>query len=299
MEIQQLRAFVKIVDCGSFTGAARSLHVTQAALSHAIKAMERRIGAPVLNRRSGPVTLTPAGRALLPHARAVVLTLEVATRDLAELHQQETLRIASLASAAAQYLPGLIQDFRLENPTASVDIYEGDDAECLALLRDHRVDIALIVDRTPHTRFFPLYQDDFVLVTKRQSLPAFHVSPVHISELEGSSLIESTGSCRDLVSQALGDAHVSINSAAQVSHIAAALLLITAGLGSAILPRALTRDLPEEFLRLNLLPPIVRTVGFAVRDDEPPGNPVSSVLRGQKSAILLAHTIPLPKGEVT
>lgn len=298
MEIQQLRAFVKIVDCGSFTGAARSLHVTQAALSHAIKAMERRIGAPVLNRRSGPVTLTPAGRALLPHARAVVLTLEVATRDLTELHQQETLRIASLASAAARYLPGLIQDFRRENPTAGVDIYEGDDAESLALLRDHRVDIALIVDPTPHTRFFPLYQDDFVLVTRRQSLSALRGSPVHISELEGSSLIESTGSCRDLVSQALGDARVSVNPAAQVSHLASALVLISAGLGSAILPRALTCDLPEEFLTRNLLPQIVRTVGFAVRDNEPPGNPVRSVLGREQSANLLSHTIARPEGEV-
>src|ERR1700742_1489722 len=70
--LRQLEYLVTIVDQGSFTRAAERLNVTQPGLSHQFQALEREVGDPLLERLPRNVRLTPAGRAMLPHARAAL-----------------------------------------------------------------------------------------------------------------------------------------------------------------------------------------------------------------------------------
>jgi DNA-binding transcriptional LysR family regulator len=70
--LRQLEYLVTVVDEGSFTRAAELLHVTQPALSHQIRALERDAGGALLERLPRSVRLTPMGRAMLPHARAAL-----------------------------------------------------------------------------------------------------------------------------------------------------------------------------------------------------------------------------------
>ncbi|MGW2995209.1 LysR family transcriptional regulator [Streptomyces sp. NPDC001193] len=74
--LRQLEYLVTIVDTGSFTRAAELLHVTQPALSHQVRALERDAGGPLLERLPRAVRLTPMGRAMLPHARAALADAE-------------------------------------------------------------------------------------------------------------------------------------------------------------------------------------------------------------------------------
>src|SRR3982075_957076 len=79
--INQLRAFVAVCDQGSFSGAARKLNRAQSAISHAIKALESAFDVQLFERNTRKATLTPAGRSLLPDARAVISrTEEMKTR---------------------------------------------------------------------------------------------------------------------------------------------------------------------------------------------------------------------------
>ena len=68
--LRQLEYLVTVTELGSFTAAAGVLHVSQPALSHQIAVLERAVGGRLLDRLPRSVRLTPAGRALLPHARA-------------------------------------------------------------------------------------------------------------------------------------------------------------------------------------------------------------------------------------
>lgn len=72
VSLRQLEYLVTVVDQGSFTRAAEILHVTQPALSHQVRALERSVGSPLLERLPRAVHLTAAGRAMLPHARAAL-----------------------------------------------------------------------------------------------------------------------------------------------------------------------------------------------------------------------------------
>jgi DNA-binding transcriptional LysR family regulator len=68
--LRQLESFVARVDEGSFTRAADRLFVSQPGLSQQIAALEKELGGSLFSRLPRAVSLTPTGRALLPHARA-------------------------------------------------------------------------------------------------------------------------------------------------------------------------------------------------------------------------------------
>src|SRR5229473_6314416 len=80
MELRHLRYFVAVAEAGSLTVAAqRKLHTSQPSLSRQIRDLEDEVGARLLTRRARGIELTPAGRAFLEHARAVLSQVAAAT----------------------------------------------------------------------------------------------------------------------------------------------------------------------------------------------------------------------------
>jgi DNA-binding transcriptional LysR family regulator len=105
----ELEAFVQVVDSGGFTSAARRLHLSQPGLSSRIIKLERKLGAVLIDRSSRRLTLTPAGRTLLPRVRTLLGQMDEAVAALdsrARLHP------------IAQVSP-LEPERRLGRPTAS------------------------------------------------------------------------------------------------------------------------------------------------------------------------------------
>jgi DNA-binding transcriptional LysR family regulator len=72
MELRQLEYFVAVAESANFTRAAERVHITQSGVSAQIRQLEREVGAPLLDRSGRTVTLTAAGAAALPHARAAL-----------------------------------------------------------------------------------------------------------------------------------------------------------------------------------------------------------------------------------
>src|SRR4051794_38108712 len=126
MTLRQLEYLIAVADEGSFTRAAERLFVSQPALSHQIKALERSVGGPLLERLPNAVHLTPMGRAFLPHAIAAVHEAEDARRAAREVGELEAgeLRIATLHSIALGVVPAAIRAWRLTNPQVSFELYE-------------------------------------------------------------------------------------------------------------------------------------------------------------------------------
>ncbi|MFI0405724.1 LysR substrate-binding domain-containing protein [Actinomadura sp. 3N508] len=138
LSLRQLQYLVTVVDEGSFTRAAEALHVTQPALSHQIRALERTAGAPLLERLPRAVGLTPAGRAMLPHARAALADAakaESAVRRAAGLAAGE-LRLATVYSISIGVLPPALRAWRRLHPGIDVRLFEhrhaGELAEAMA-----------------------------------------------------------------------------------------------------------------------------------------------------------------------
>ena len=126
MTLRQLEYLIAVVEEGSFTRAAERLFVSQPALSHQVKALERSVGGALLERRPHAVHLTPLGRAFLPHAAAAVNAAEDARRAARAVGQLEAgeLRIATLHSIALGVVPAAIRAWRLAHPDVSFELHE-------------------------------------------------------------------------------------------------------------------------------------------------------------------------------
>src|SRR3954453_21387294 len=122
VSLRQLEYLLAVVEEGSFTLAARRLDVSQPALSHQVRARERSVGQPLLERAATGVHLTPMGRAFVPHAASALRRAERGRRSLRP--EAAELRIATLYSIAIGILPPAIRAWRSRHPGGRVEVLE-------------------------------------------------------------------------------------------------------------------------------------------------------------------------------
>ena len=144
---RQLAALVAVVGTGTFGAAADELGYTQSAVSQQIAALERVAGASLLVRPGGPrrVSLTPAGEALVVHARAVLARLQAARADLDAISAGDrgTLRVGTMQSVGTKVLPWLLKRFRAARPGVTLSPHETfDHAELVDAVESGRFDLS-------------------------------------------------------------------------------------------------------------------------------------------------------------
>jgi len=120
LDVRQLRAFVALAELGRVTSAARALRLAQSTVSESLSSLERALGAEVMVRRRGRqrAQLTPAGHALLPHARTILAVVEDAR--LAVAGTTTTIRgrvdIVAAESVSSYVLPRALAELRARWP---------------------------------------------------------------------------------------------------------------------------------------------------------------------------------------
>lgn len=173
LDTRQLRAFVALADCGSFTDAARRVHLSQSAVSHAIKALEQQVRCRLFDRVGKQAHLTMAGESLLEHAQVILREMETAQNELQALGQwgRGRLRLAATTTACQYLLPQVLREFKESFPKCSITIQPADSPLCLELIEQNRVDLALSLEPLqPATlEVRSLFDDDL----------QFIISPLH------------------------------------------------------------------------------------------------------------------------
>src|SRR4051794_2322393 len=126
MNVRQLACFVAVVEEGSFTRAARRIGITQPSLSEHIRVLEQEIDGAVLERLPRGVALTPAGRSLLPEARAAVRAIERGRRSARAALALESgeIEIATVLSMAGGLLPPFIRIWHERYPAVAIRLRE-------------------------------------------------------------------------------------------------------------------------------------------------------------------------------
>ncbi len=98
MDLANLNAFLAIAETGSFSGAGERLHLTQPAISKRIAVLEQQIGVRLFDRLGREVSLTEAGRALLPRAYQITNVLDDTRRALTNLNGEVSGRLKLITS---------------------------------------------------------------------------------------------------------------------------------------------------------------------------------------------------------
>jgi DNA-binding transcriptional LysR family regulator len=129
LELRQLQAFVVLLDAGSLSAAARILGVAQSTMSEAVAALERALGTRIVVRKRGghAIALTPAGEALLPHARTVLASLEDAHVAVASVDRDMRARVEVIAneSVSTYLLPPALSEVRKQWPNVRFSVTVG------------------------------------------------------------------------------------------------------------------------------------------------------------------------------
>ena len=120
--LTSLRAFEAVARFKSFRKAADELHVTHAAVSHQIKALEQTVGVQLFIRNSRSVELTPAGAQYYPSIRENIQEILKATQRLQAPNEAKVLHVQSYNSFNTMWLQPRLADFLQDNPTIRVRI---------------------------------------------------------------------------------------------------------------------------------------------------------------------------------
>jgi DNA-binding transcriptional LysR family regulator len=270
MSLRQLEYLVAIVDQGSFTRAAEVLHVTQPALSHQVRALERSYGGPLLERLPRSVRLTPMGRAVLPHARAALADAErarVAARHASNLLSGE-LQVATVYSVSLGVLPGVLRAWRQEHPAIEIRLLEfrhGD--ELATAMAAGQADLAIGPVWPDWTGpIHPLGTEEFVVV-----LPADTTGRrrrIALESLADQAWVHYSpdNGLADVLDQACAAAGFKPRAAVRTEQSAAAPVLAAAGLGPALVPANLIgADFDGQVLRPD--PPVRRELAAYCRGE--------------------------------
>jgi DNA-binding transcriptional LysR family regulator len=146
MDPRRLLTFHAVAHHRSFSRAARELALTQPSVSNQVAALEREIGARLLERRPGGLRLTAEGEILLEHADAIVERLQLATAQLAAAVEgkHRRLRIGALPTALAGFVPAAVARVRLAHPDIRITFDEGTSDELSAQVASGELDLAIV-----------------------------------------------------------------------------------------------------------------------------------------------------------
>ncbi len=246
MTIKQLRAFLAVAQSLSFAQACERLHLSQPALSLAIKNLEESLGGPLLVRTTRSVALTPEGEILLPIAQRLLAEWEN-TEDLLRQHftlQVGRVAIAAMPSFAANRLPQVIKAFRASYPKINVTVHDVINEQVVEMVRDRRVEIGVVLepDNLDGLEFVPIYLDRFVAVVPANGAFRAH-KEVSWQDLKHQPFIalQRPSTVRRLIETQVGQLSVAFESH-QFTTIGR---MVAQGLGVSVVPSICTQQMHE------------------------------------------------------
>jgi DNA-binding transcriptional LysR family regulator len=146
VELRQLEYFVAVAEEANFTRAAARVHISQSGVSAQIRALERELGAELIDRSGGTATLTTAGQAALTQARATLAaagSVKQSVDDVAGL-LRGSLRVGMVTACTVPQLFDALARFHSAHPGVELALHEDNSDRLVADVRAGELDIALV-----------------------------------------------------------------------------------------------------------------------------------------------------------
>ena len=245
-----LEGFVAVADMGSFSRAARKLDLSQTALSHRVRKLEEDLGQQLLIRNARDVSLTQAGKSILPQVRAQLLALSNVYGEVRRQgHEMRTrLTFACLPTLSSYYLTDVLLRFSQEYPAVKLCLMDQTADKVNQFVHDGEAEFGItIASATPwDIEVEHLCTEPYVLLV-HDAHPLARKDSVTRDDLLSLPMvrIRTQSSNRQLVEDALGDYGKKIDWRFEVQFAATAMSMVAAGVGATVLPRlTMQRGLP-------------------------------------------------------
>jgi DNA-binding transcriptional LysR family regulator len=172
MNLKQLEVFLAVVDNGSFSKAAKAVHVTQSTVSQHVASLEEQLGAKLLDRTAKGILPTEGGKVLLRHVRKIVAETREIPLTIKRLTGLEdaVLTIGASNIPGNYMIPEAMPFFLNRHPRVAISVVQGDSRETVERVKQERVEIGVVGTRyeDKDVLFTPLGQDVLVLAAGRK-----------------------------------------------------------------------------------------------------------------------------------
>lgn len=267
MSIQKYLAFVKTVECGSFTKAAELLNYSQSGISRMIHDLEKEWQVTLLERGRSGVRLTSEGIRLLPYAGNLCREYEKLQSEVDEMKglRSGLIRIATFSSVATHWLPNIIREFQKQYPEIDYELLLGDYMEIESWIMEGRVDCGFL--RLPVCGELEsiFLEQDRLLVILPEGHPLTALEKIPVSALcdEPFLLLEKGGKAD--VSEIFERSGVSPKVHFTTWDDYAIMAMVESGLGVSILPELILKRIPYRVVSRELEIPAYRNIGLAFK----------------------------------
>ena len=272
ISINQVVAFSTVARTGSFAEAAIQLHLSQPALSIAIKKLEEALGGKLLARTTRSVVLTPEGKAFYPVARRLLSDWEQSLQDVRNhftLHRGK-LDIAAMPTYTINRLPQILADFHRQYPDIHVTVHDVIAESVVDMVREGRCELGVTFDPgdASDLNFQPLFRDRFIAIlpAKHRLLMKEKLRWADILAYPHISLQRPAGT-RALIDKALAKKGLVLTPAFESHQLVSIGLMVIEGLGLSVVPSTSQAQMEEMGLQCRAIssPVITHQLGVITR----------------------------------
>ena len=271
MTFGQIDIFLMIIETGSFTLAAQRLGISQSAISHGLRSLEKELQVSLLHRQGGDIHLTAAGQQLVPRLREMQGLATTIHQQAAALNGVSlgTIRIGSFGTTSSRHLiPQILAQFRPQYPEIDLEIHEGRDQEVISWLQNRQIDLGFVT--LPDDRFdtVSLLQDQLIaLIPSSWSLA--RKSEIYLSDLCSHPFILTDAGSADLIQQIFSSARLHPRIKHRCTQIVSSCALVAGQEGIALMAEMALPSVAEMMAGItirSLTPAYPRQIGLAMLD---------------------------------
>lgn len=297
-DIDSLALFVRAADLKSLTKAAEASHIGLAAASRRIALLENRFKATLLERSPRGVELTPAGKSLITHAKAMLVLMNQMQAEMTDhaAGRKGALRIMANTSVMAEYLPEDLASFAKNHADVRLVVEERWSAEIIRSVLATEADIGIVVEGISDEGLdtYPYRKDRLAVVVKADHSLALLKEMRFVDVLDYDVIaLESGSSMMRLLTEQAVVVEKTLKLRVQVRSFEAVCRMVLSGLGVGLLPyqaanalgRALglvVRPLPEDWAE--------RTMLICIKGDRPPNTSLTQLVKHLTSSRLIGSS---------
>lgn len=245
MQINQIKAFLTVVELESFSLAAERLHITQPAVSKRIRQLEINVGTELFDRISKRSILTPNGKTFRPHAERILQELKSYRFSLS---RQQDSPSGSLSFATSHHiglhrLPGTLRDFKIRYPQVDLDLHFMDSEDACAAIANNELELAIVTlpeIAEEKLECEPVWIDQLVVVTATDHPLAGQLDIDPVDLLEHVAILPSLGTfTRKIINSLFATNKDKLKIILETNYLETIKVMVSTNLGWSILPQSM------------------------------------------------------------
>ena len=240
--LHHFRLVDTIVEEGTLTKAAESLHLTQSALSHQLKELERELDIPIFYRKGKKLHLSNEGTRFLMSAQKILSEMSLLEADMRHFRKGETgsLKISAQCYTAYHWLPRIIKYYKQVSPGIDIHVVSGATYLPLEYLLRGDLDVAIIRNKidNPNIHYEPLFQDQLFAIISDEH-PLARKKSIKITDFEGEEMFfpfnDPASGNVPVIENLMKEQHVTPKHIHRIHYTDAIIEMVNANLGISVL----------------------------------------------------------------